>query len=92
MEAKIQARIDPDLKAQGELILKELGMSTTELVRMTFRQLVMRKGLPFDVKIPNTETPNTETIEAMEELRNPQTRKTLKKFSSVQELMTDLKS
>ncbi len=23
---------------------------------MTYRQLVMRKGLPFDVKIPNAET------------------------------------
>jgi len=23
---------------------------------MTFRQLVMRKGLPFDVRIPNAET------------------------------------
>ena len=56
MDTKIQARIDSGLKSDGERILAELGMTTTELMRMTFRQLVMRKGLPFDARIPNAET------------------------------------
>ena len=82
MEAKIQARIDPSLKKEGEKILHELGMSTTELVRMTFRQLVMRKGLPFDVKIPNAET-----VKALEEDLTEAPH-----FQSVDDLITDLNS
>ena len=56
MTVKIQARIDETLKAEGELILKKIGLTTTELMRMTFRQLVMRKGLPFEAIIPNAQT------------------------------------
>jgi len=82
MDTKIQARIDPELKAQGEHILSELGMTTTELMRMTFRQLVMRKGLPFDARIPNADT-----IEALnEDLSNA------KRFNTVDELMADLEA
>ena len=82
METKIQARIDSDLKIEGEQILKKLGMTTTELMRMTFRQLVMRRGLPFDAKIPNEET-----IAALDEdISNA------KRFGSVDALMADLDS
>ncbi|VAW44966.1 hypothetical protein MNBD_GAMMA02-1760 [hydrothermal vent metagenome] len=56
MSIKIQARIDESLKIEGELILKKIGLTTTELMRMTFRQLVMRKGLPFEATIPNAQT------------------------------------
>ncbi len=52
----IRARIDPQLKAEGEAILERLGMSTSEALRVFWSQLVMRGGLPFDVLIPNAET------------------------------------
>jgi DNA-damage-inducible protein J len=65
MSSRIQARIDEDLKAEGEQILGEIGLTTTDLIRMTFKQLVMRKGLPFDVHIPNSET-----IAAFKEAKN----------------------
>jgi DNA-damage-inducible protein J len=66
MSIKIQARIDEDLKKEGELILKKIGLTTTELMRMTFRQLVMRKGLPFDATIPNEQT-----LKSFREAKNP---------------------
>lgn len=56
METRIHTRIDADLKAEGDALLKQLGMTSAELIRMTYRQLVMRKGLPFDVRLPNAET------------------------------------
>ncbi len=31
-------------------------MTVTELMRLSFKQLVMQKGLPFEAKIPNAET------------------------------------
>ena len=67
MTTKIQARIDEDLKLEGEKILDEIGMTITELMRLTFRQLVMQKGLPFEAKIPNTET-----LTSFEEAKNPE--------------------
>lgn len=76
METKIQARIDSGLKAEGEAILKKLGMTTTELMRMTFSQLVMRKGLPFEAKIPNDET-----IAAFNEDLSDQVPMTLEEFT-----------
>ena len=54
--AMIRARIDPNLKTQAESVLKEIGLSTSELMAMTFRQVVLRQGLPFEARIPNAET------------------------------------
>lgn len=56
METRINARIEQDLKTSGEAVLEELGLSTSDYVRLMFKQLVLRQGLPFDVKIPNAET------------------------------------
>ena len=66
MNARINARIDEDLKAEGEQILEQIGLTSADLVRMTFHQLVMHKGLPFEAKIPNEET-----IAAFEEAKDP---------------------
>ena len=87
METRISARIDRDLKAEGEKVLAQLGLNTTDLIKLTFRQLVMRQGLPFDVKIPNAET-----VEAMNELLDEGKRKDLQTFDSVEALMDDLNS
>jgi len=65
MTTKIQARIDESLKAEGESILDKIGLTTTDLMRMTFRQLVMRKGLPFDANIPSEKT-----LKSFEEANN----------------------
>lgn len=54
--ALLQARIEPALKKQGEKVLRQIGLSNTEFMTMTFRQLVMRQGLPFDARIPNDKT------------------------------------
>ncbi|MCF6262814.1 MAG: type II toxin-antitoxin system RelB/DinJ family antitoxin [Xanthomonadales bacterium] len=66
MSVKIQARIDETLKTEGELILKKIGLTTTELMKMTFRQLVIRKGLPFEATIPNVQT-----LKSFDEANNP---------------------
>lgn len=82
MNSRIHARIDEDLKAEGEQILGEIGLTTTDLIRMTFRQLVMHKGLPFEARIPNAET-----IAAFEEAKDPST---LLSFNSIDEAFTEM--
>lgn len=59
----IRARVDAELKAEAEGILEKLGLSASEAIRLFYRQVAMRQGLPFDVAIPNATTRR-----AMEEL------------------------
>jgi DNA-damage-inducible protein J len=54
--AYINARIEPALKARAETIFAALGLSTSDAISMFFRQVVIRRGLPFDASIPNEET------------------------------------
>ena len=70
---KINARIEPDLKIEVEEILKSLGMTTTEAITVFFKQILMNKGIPFGVKIPNHATRKV--------LRDAQKRKGLIKTS-----------
>lgn len=50
--ASVYARIDPILKEQAESILSALGIPTSNAIDMFFKQIVLQKGLPFDVKLP----------------------------------------
>jgi len=50
--AMIHARIEPDLKSDVEGVFHNLGLTTTEAIKLFFRQVQMRKGLPFAVAIP----------------------------------------
>jgi len=57
--AVVRARIEPELKADAEYVLRELGLSPTEAVTLFYRQIKMRQGLPFEVRIPNEVTLKT---------------------------------
>ena len=52
-EAVVRARVDKKLKHDSETILRRLGISQTEAIRMFFSQVVLRKGLPFAVSPPS---------------------------------------
>jgi DNA-damage-inducible protein J len=59
--ATIRTRIEPALKSEVEKILAELGLTASETVHLLYRQIKMRRGLPFDVRIPNEVTARTLT-------------------------------
>ena len=48
--ASVYARIDPALKEQAETILSALGIPTSNAIDMFFKQIVLKKGLPFEVR------------------------------------------
>ena len=54
--ATVRARIEPDLKNDVECLFKKLGLTTTEAINLFYRQVKLRKGLPFNITIPNTTT------------------------------------
>ncbi|MBI5967945.1 MAG: type II toxin-antitoxin system RelB/DinJ family antitoxin [Deltaproteobacteria bacterium] len=55
----VRARIEPHLKKKAEDVLEELGLSATQAINLFYRQIMLRKGLPFDVVIPNATTRRT---------------------------------
>ena len=58
-DAVVRARIETDLKETVENIFSRLGLSTTEAINLFFRQVELKKGLPFPVEIPNEITLQT---------------------------------
>ena len=54
--AIIHARTEQNIKTQAENILKALGLTTTEAINIFLHQIIINKGLPFEVKITNKET------------------------------------
>ncbi len=54
--AKIRVRVEPGLKEEVERIFKALGLTATEAITLYYEMIRLKKGIPFDVKIPNEET------------------------------------
>lgn len=54
--AMIRARVEPGLKQRAESMLEELGLTSTTAITLFYTQIVQRRGLPFDVRLPNAAT------------------------------------
>lgn len=48
----LYVRMDAQLKDSAEDILRDLGISASSAVQMFYRQIILQRGLPFDVKLP----------------------------------------
>lgn len=68
--ATIQIRIDDSTKKKTKKILDELGLDFSTAIKMFFKQIAIRKGMPFEVL-----TENGFTVEAerslVERLKKP---------------------
>ena len=51
--ANVTARIQPNIKEQAEAILDRLGIPVSVFIDMTYRQVIMRDGVPFSIDIPD---------------------------------------
>ena len=52
--ANLYARIEPEVKEQAENILSALGIPASSAINMFYKQIILNRGLPFEVKIPET--------------------------------------
>ena len=80
----ITIRVDPELKRKTEKTLGNLGLTTTQAVTIFLKQIVLQKGLPFPVSLPNAET-----LKAMDDIVK---RQNVKTFGSTDALFKDLES
>ncbi len=51
-ESVIRSRINSDIKLEAQALLEKFGLSMSEAIRLFLHQVVIEKGLPFQVKLP----------------------------------------
>ncbi len=50
--ANLYARIEPDVKEQAESILTALGIPVSNAINMFYKQIILQRGIPFEMKLP----------------------------------------
>ena len=67
----VRSRIDPVVKEEAKRILKNMGITLSDGIRLFLHQVIADQALPFAVKMPNKKT-----IAAMEAARKGETERT----------------
>ena len=50
--ASLYVRMKPETKEKAEEILNQLGVSPSMAINMFYEQVIMQRGIPFEVKLP----------------------------------------
>lgn len=56
--ANLYARIEPEIKNQAESILDALGIPVSNAINMFYKQIILQRGIPFEVKLPANPVPD----------------------------------
>lgn len=52
--SSIFARVEPEVKKQAEKVLEQLGIPMSNAINIFLRQIVLQKGIPFEMKLPES--------------------------------------
>ena len=52
----VRARVSSEMKEAAGEVFAKLGLGHTEAIRIFYQQVILNQGLPFSLKIPNSET------------------------------------
>ena len=65
--AMLMTRIEPKLKADAEKILEELGIPASVVITCLYKQIILRKSIPFSISLTtHPKTLNEMTNEELE--------------------------
>ncbi len=53
MKQTTSIKLDPTVKREAQKIFATLGLTLGEAVNLFLNQVRLRRGIPFDIKIPN---------------------------------------
>lgn len=79
--ATINLRVDDELKEESKEILDSLGLDLSSGIKLFLKQVVIKKGIPFDVSLRKSDIASA--IEDIEQGR-------YSSFNSIDDLMKDL--
>jgi addiction module RelB/DinJ family antitoxin len=68
--SEIRVLVEPSLKKESKAIFEKIGMTESEGIRIFLRNLVNRKGFPFELNIP---TVNDQEQKELEDLLDKRT-------------------
>ena len=85
----ISIRMDSDLKAQADMLFNELGMNISTAFNIFVRQSLREGRIPFDISLNQ---PNRETLAALKEADRIAKDATVRGYSDLDELFSDLKA
>lgn len=86
-----QIRIEENTKKQAVELLEGLGLNLSDAVNMFLRQVILRKGIPFDVAYPeDTWEFKSEVAEALREARQLSQDPNTKRYGSFSEALEDM--
>ena len=92
--SNLYARIEPDVKEQAERILSALGIPVSNAINMFYKQIILQRGLPFDVKLPAPLVPDISQLNAEQldaELEKGYSDAVAGRGKPVQEVFTELR-
>ena len=50
--ANVMARVAPDVKAQAEAIMEQLGIPVSVVINSLYKQIIMTRSIPFSLTLP----------------------------------------
>jgi DNA-damage-inducible protein J len=80
-DSTVRARIDGATKDEAAKVLDAMGLTVSDAIRVMLMRVAAEKALPFELRVPNTET-----RKAMAELE----RGKAARFDTIDDLMADL--
>ena len=82
-----QIRIDEATKKQAVELLEGLGINLSDAINMFLKQVILRGGIPFEVRYPEYKS---EVAEAMEEAKRISRDPNTKHYSSFKEALENI--
>ena len=80
----LHVRIDEATKVQAQKALKSMGISVSDAVRLFLTRVVAEQAIPFEVRVPNTQTTHAmQEADALIEAKKA-------RFNTVEDLFHDL--
>ena len=49
--ANVMARVEPDVKMEAENIISELGLSVSTVINSLYKQIIIKKGIPYSLTL-----------------------------------------
>lgn len=86
-----QIRIEENTKKQAVELLEGLGLNLSDAVNMFLRQVILHKGIPFDVSYPEDVWEyKSDVIEAMEEAKRISRDPNVKGYTDVKQMFKEI--
>lgn len=82
--AKVQVRVDDKIQQEAQEVVESYGLSVSDVVRVLLTKISQEKVLP--LTLFSRDTPNRETIEAMEAALRPDSTQALTVKEALQQL------